>query len=320
MDPAISDKLLEDAAEIARTTDARTILVYGEVFSGKDDLQDFLELAKDTRVVLATRRDDTPLANADVSVIHVPDINLTRVGQIKVAVLIGLARGVFRQGETLVCLTGMASTGRVDGLLLMEVGKEFELFSGTDAEGMSYELRPDVVQNVMDMAVSLGNEGREGKPVGTTFVVGDTENVLEHCTPMVLNPFKGYAPEERDISLPDVRETIKEFSPIDGAFIITADGHVEAAGVFLQTEGQSVEIPRGLGARHRSAAAITALTDATAVTVSETTGNVTVFRDGRVTVEIQKPRPIGPETAGKRRFFGPEAPGVDYETGSTNHD
>jgi len=320
MDPAISDKLLEDAAEIARTTEARTILVYGEVFANQEDLRNFLELTSDTRVVLVSRRGEKPVSEDDVTVIRVPDINLTRVGQIKVAVLIGLAQGVFRQGETLVCLTGMASTGRVDGLLLMEVGKEFELFSGTDAEGMSYELRPDVVQNVIDMAVSLGNEGREGKPVGTTFVIGDTEQVMEHCTPMVMNPFKGYSPEERDIRLPDVQETLKEFSPIDGAFIITADGYVEAAGMFLQTEGQSVEIPRGLGARHRSAAAITALTDATAVTVSETTGNVTVFRDGRVTVEIEKPRPIGPETAGKRRFFGPEAPGVDYETGKTNHD
>lgn len=320
MDPAISEKLLDDAADIARTTEARTILVYGEVFADEEELRDFLELAGDTRVVLVTRRDAKRLADTNVTAINVPDINLTRVGQIKVAVLIGLAQGVFQQGETLVCLTGMASTGRVDGLLLMEVGKEFELFSGTDAEGMSYELRPDVVQNVMDMAVSLGNEGREGKPVGTTFVIGDTESVLEHSTQMVLNPFKGYTREERDIRRQDVQETIKEFSPIDGAFLITADGYVEAAGVFLQTAGQSVEIPRGLGARHRSAAAITALTDATAITVSETTGNVTVFRDGRVTVEIEKPRPIGPETAGKRRFFGVEAPGVDYETGQTNQD
>ena len=64
-------------------------------------------------------------------------------------------------------------------------------------------------------------------------------------------------------------------------------------------------------ARHASAAAITEMTDALAVTVSESTGNVTVFGNGRVVIEVEKPRPIGKDTAERRRFFGEEKKGID---------
>ncbi|MCA9244705.1 MAG: diadenylate cyclase, partial [Phycisphaerales bacterium] len=48
--------------------------------------------------------------------------------------------------------------------------------------------------------------------------------------------------------------------------------------------------PRGLGARHQAAAAITSVTEAIAITISHSTGSVTVFRNGRIVTEIEKPR------------------------------
>jgi DNA integrity scanning protein DisA with diadenylate cyclase activity len=305
----ITGSLLEYSLEIASATEADKVLVYAEVFDSEQQLNDFLDSAGDTDVLLVAREHDPELRELPVSVIKVPDIKLTRVGQIKVAILLGLARGVFSEGQTLVCLTGMAESHEVDGILFMEIGEEFELFAGSGAERLSEEAQPEVLERIIDLAVTLGIEGREGKPVGTTFVLGDTERLMEHSEPMVLNPFKGYEKSERSILDSDIEETVKEFSTIDGAFIISNEGTVEAAGVYLHTQDQSVEIPRGLGARHRSAAAITALTDAVSVTVSETTGNVTVFRGGRVIMEIEKPRPIGPETEQKRRFFEEEKSG-----------
>lgn len=318
MKAQITRKLLDFSLEMARTTDANTVLVYAEVFESEEDIHGFLDRAEDTKIVLVAREHDPELRGMPTDVVKVPDIKLTRVGQIKVAILLGLARGLFTEGETLVCLTGMAESHEVDGILFMEIGEEFELFAGSGAEEISEDAQPQVLEEILDVAVSLGIEGREGKPVGTTFVIGETEEIFAHAESMVLNPFKGYEKSERSILDSEVQQTVKEFSPIDGAFVISNDGTVEAAGVYLHTQDRTVEIPRGLGTRHRSAAAITALADCVAVTVSETTGNVTIFRGGQVIMEIEKPRPIGPETLPKREFFGEEETGVDYEAHHEN--
>jgi hypothetical protein len=185
----ITGSLLDFSLEIARATAADKVLVYAEVFDTEGDLHEFLDSAGETEVVLVAREHDPELRELPVKIIKVPDIKLTRVGQIKVAILLGLARGVFSEGQTLVCLTGMAESHEVDGILFMEIGEEFELFAGAGAEQLSAETQPEVLERVIDMAVSLGIEGREGKPVGTIFVLGNAEQVLEHSEQMVLNPF-----------------------------------------------------------------------------------------------------------------------------------
>ncbi|MFP4177074.1 MAG: DNA integrity scanning protein DisA nucleotide-binding domain protein, partial [Planctomycetota bacterium] len=314
-DENITEHLLDFSLDIAGTSRADTVLVYAEVFQDEAAVEDYLNDAEasDCRVVLVARDHSRSLRELGASVIRVPDIKLTRVGQIKVAILLGLARGMFREGEMLVCLTGMAESHTLDGILFMEIGEEFELFAGCDAGDISEDTHPEVLERVLDVAVSLGTEGREGKPVGTIFVLGDPQDILAHSQQMVMNPFRGYEREQRNIMDANVQETIKEFSPIDGAFIMDRDGTVETAGAYLQTEDQAVELPRGLGARHRSAAAITAFTDSVSITVSETTGNITIFREGRVIMEIEKPRPIGPTTASRQQFFEATREGIDVE-------
>jgi len=51
-------------------------------------------------------------------------------------------------------------------------------------------------------------------------------------------------------------ETIKEFSSIDGAFIIRGDGVVESASSLIQAADYDQRLPSGLGSRHAAAAAI----------------------------------------------------------------
>ena len=182
----------------------------------------------------------------------------------------------------------------LDALFVTEVGEEFELFEANGAENIPQSVRTEVFERVIDLAMALGIEGREGRPVGATFVLGDTENVLHHAEQLILNPFHGYPEDERNILDPRLTETIKEFSAVDGAFIIRKDGIVETAGCFLRSPVPGQPLPRGLGARHKSAAAITAVSDAVAVTVSESTGNVTVLAGGRILFEIDKPRAFAP--------------------------
>ena len=156
------------------------------------------------------------------------------------------------------------------------------------------DISPEVLDRIIEVASELGNEGREGKPVGALFVIGDTDQVLPLTRQLILNPFKGYPKGDRNILSASLEETIKELASIDGAFIIRGDGLIESCGTYLKTASQEeYKLPQGLGARHHAAAAITSVTDSISVTVSESTGTVTVFRHGAIITEIEKPRSIG---------------------------
>ncbi len=122
---------------------------------------------------------------------------------------------------------------------------------------------------MVDLAVEIGREGREGKPVGTLFVVGDSRKVLACSRPAGFDPVRGYSRKERNLDDPRVREGIKEIAQMDGAIIVSADGMVEAACRYLDCSAADVTLSKGLGARHWAAAAISRATNAVAVTVSQ---------------------------------------------------
>ena len=216
-------------------------------------------------------------------------------------------------GDTVLCMTGISGSQVLDSLFVTEVGEEFELFAAEGAEEIPSHVRNEVFERVLDLAVSLGIEGREGRPVGTIFVLGDTDEVLRHSEQLILNPFRGYPEAERNILDPALAETIKEFSTLDGAFVVRDDGVVETAGRFLRSTIPGRPLPSGLGARHKSAAAVTAATDAVALAISESTGNVTIFEHGKILFEIQRPRPLGQQTNAPGHLFhrGEEPPAGD---------
>jgi DNA integrity scanning protein DisA with diadenylate cyclase activity len=305
---SLTARFLGFARDLAATAEATAILVYADVFKKPGSMEEFVNNCDSVNVVLATR--DAELfeecRSKHTTVLRIPPVSLTRVGQIKMAVLIGFTEGVFKRGDRLVCLSGYGQSGLLDTVLFMETQEEYELFASALGEQLTDSVHPEVFERLLGIAADLANEGREGKPVGTTFVIGDVEDVLRHSDQMIFNPFKGYPREERNVLDPALEETLKEFAALDGAFIIAGDGHVETAGAYLRSTVPGVELPHGLGARHQSAAAITAATKAVAITVSESTGTVTVYHSGRILIEIEKPRPIG-ETAPPAR---PQPSGV----------
>ena len=89
---------------------------------------------------------------------------------------------------------------------------------------------------------------------------------------------------------PFLEETVKEFATIRGAFVIRGDGVFMSAGVFLKPEKVAAELLAGLGARHTAAAAITATTAAVSVVISQSTGVVSVFRNGKRILALEKPK------------------------------
>jgi diadenylate cyclase len=142
-----------------------------------------------------------------------------------------------------------------------------------------------VLEQTVALAVEIAREGREGRKIGTLFVVGDSEEVLRHSRPMILDPLHGHPDESKHIADPDVRETLKELAQLDGAFVVSDEGVVVSAARYIDAVSESLSVPLGLGSRHMAAASVSKQTGAVAVAVSESS-MVRMFDDGELVSEI----------------------------------
>ena len=135
------------------------------------------------------------------------------------------------------------------------------------------------------LAVEIAREGREGRKIGTMFVIGDVDAVLERSRPLILDPLYGHPGELLDVSRPEFRETVKELAQLDGAFVVASRGTFVTAGRFIDVDLQPEHFLPGLGTRHAAAASISAATRAIPVVVSQSSV-VRVFAQGEVRAEI----------------------------------
>lgn len=285
-----SKPIIEAAARVAKSAKARAVMVYADAVVDLDQLQ--AAVRKPTELVIVTRdpRDEKQVKDRGFQHLAVPRFNLTRMGQIKMATLIAFSQGMLKSRDVFVFLTGVIGQ-KIDTLVVMEVGHEYELFQSVGQPKLTEHIRRVVFQRILNVILELAHEGREGKPVGTLFVVGDHREVRKYCQQTIINPFKGYTEKERNILDDRIRETVKEFSSIDGAFILKGNGVIMSAGTMLTPSVAGEALPQGLGARHAAAAAITTNTKSIAMTVSESTGTVRIWRRGKLITEIEKAPP-----------------------------
>ena len=163
----------------------------------------------------------------------------------------------------------------------IEKNKMEEIFNNLSFLLLESDIKPEVFLSTLNIAIEISKEGREGKPVGTAFVIGDTENVMKNSRQLILNPFAGHPPEERMITNLDLKGNIMELAQLDGVFVVRGDGLMEAAGRYL-TANASAILPKGFGTRHSSVAAITMVTNSIGVVVSQSGGGIRVIRKGRI--------------------------------------
>ncbi len=152
----------------------------------------------------------------------------------------------------------------------------YDLFANSRAD-------PSVARDVLEVAVELGKKGQKGKPVGALFVVGDAGKVMNKSRPLSYNPFEKSHVHVGD---PIVNVMLKEFSRLDGAFVISDSGKIVSAYRYLEPSAEGVDIPKGLGARHMAAGAITRDTNAIAIVLSESDGLVRAFKSGELILEL----------------------------------
>jgi DNA integrity scanning protein DisA with diadenylate cyclase activity len=277
--------LLESATTLAQAVGARAIVVSVDALPEVETVPARTVLvARDTE----DRRRIEKLAGSALGAIDVPNVELDRMGQVKLSAIISLSNRVIDLGDSAIFLTGPFRS-LIDSLVVMTMGAEYELFDTTEQPDIDEHIKRAVFHRVLSLSLDLGQHGREGRRVGSLFVVGDYRHVLEQSEQMILNPFKGYPEKDRNVLDDTMWETIREYSSLDGAFLIRGNGVVETAGARLKA-GLSEGLPSGLGARHAAAAGITANTKSIAITVSESDGVVRVWRAGKMLASFEPTR------------------------------
>jgi DNA integrity scanning protein DisA with diadenylate cyclase activity len=203
------------------------------------------------------------------------------------ALLEAVADDILHPGSCVVAMYSGFDAENIDSVSVIKLGEHLDRLSGRDLRLLETRVPLDTLKVVVDLATEIGREGREGKPVGTMFVVGDTRKVLSRSHPQGFDPVRGYSRKERNLHDPRVREGIKEIAQMDGAIIVSADGTVECACRYVDSSAETITLSKGLGARHWAAAAISRATKAVAVTVSQSNGTVRIFNDGEVVLRIE---------------------------------
>jgi diadenylate cyclase len=286
-EPDFARAMLQAATRVAEETQAAALFVFTHAIDDLAELQAAIQ--PPTKLILVNRdeQDEKRARTVDAISMLVPAFDLTRIGQIKMATLLAFSQQILKGNDAFVFLAGVS--GRApDTLVVMRVGEEYELFQSVGQPKLTEHIRRVVFERVVTIALELAHEGREGKPVGGLFVVGDHREVQKYCLEGRINPFKGYTEKERNILDDSVRETVKELAKLDGAFILKGTGVIISAGTILRPALAGKELPQGLGSRHATAAAVTASTKSIAITLSESTGTVRIWRRGEMITEIER--------------------------------
>jgi DNA integrity scanning protein DisA with diadenylate cyclase activity len=280
--------IINSAILMARESDAQAVVLAAALPEEAAYLRS--ALGTDLRIITTNGRGPTI---RDGDVLALPEIRLRRRGRAKIALLEGLAAGLLQQDERVVIISGseVDDACELDTVAIVELSGDTDYLDAQVDAPLSALTRvadPAVFDAVLGLCVELGHIGKEGKPVGLLVTLGDHEAVLARSHPIVLNPFEGHPERMRSILNPQARRAVREFSGIDGAFVIRSDGIIDAAGRYLQPLAPVTAVPSGLGARHRAAAGITSITRCVAFAVSESTGDTRVFGGGRILMTIER--------------------------------
>ncbi|MBM3970725.1 MAG: hypothetical protein FJ302_12830 [Planctomycetes bacterium] len=281
-----SESLLFAARKVAEDTEAVAVVMLAEVPYNFAEIRDSL---KKTRLIVTSDNSDVQQAANDdeVAIVPLQVEPQTRQYQVSQALLEAISDELLRSGDTVVAVYAGFDKETLDTLTYIRLGEHLTSLTSRDLQKLETQVPLETLRQVTDIAIEIGREGREGQPVGALFVVGQHRKVLEFSHEQIHDPFRGYARKERLIRSPRVRESVKELAQIDGAFVVSADGVMISAGRILDAPASGVALSKGLGARHWAAAAVSKVTKAIAIAVSQSTGTVRIFQNGLVVLRIE---------------------------------
>jgi diadenylate cyclase len=285
----ISDQfrnVVQLAAKLAPEVDADALMV---LMDGPTDWSKLKELAGEVPLFLAADEKEC-LEGCEADGLRGVIINVADgpvYEKLTQALVESVAEEILAPGSRVVAIYSGFEIGTIDSLSVINLSEHLHRLTSRDLRQIETNVPLETLKCVVDLALDIGREGREGKPVGTLFVVGDTRRVLQSSHPTGFDPVRGYSRKERMLTDPRVREGIKEIAQMDGAFIIAPDATVEAAARYIDAPANDITLSKGLGSRHWAAAAITKKTKSVAIAVSESSGTVRLFQNGEQILRIE---------------------------------
>jgi diadenylate cyclase len=278
---------IKGAVDLSTAIEADAILI---MMDGRLDYAQLAEATAGQRIILAADFAEELEGAEEAAFLNIVlDMDESPVYEkLTQALLESVASEWLAPGASVVAVYSLFDADRFDTVSLVPLDEHLGRLTPRDLRQLETTVPLETLKGVVDVAVEIGREGREGKPVGTMFVVGDTRKVLTLCHSSGFDPVKGYKRDERNLNDHRVREAIKEIAQLDGAFVVATDGTVEKSCQIVETtHSDMTSVSAGLGARHWSAAAISKETNAIAVVVSESNGTVRLFLNGVVVLRIE---------------------------------
>ena len=278
---------LDAAVGLAKDSDADGILVLMDYSVDWKELK--LQAGETIPLIVATNSDSIHKAVVEHEIASIllerPESSVQN--QVTQALLASVANDLIPSGSTIATIYGLFDHDVVDTVSLLKLTERLGRLTASDLRKLKTDVPLETLKTVVDLAVSIGREGREGKAIGTMFVVGDHRKVLKHSRASGFDITKGYTRKERNILDQKIHENIKELAQLDGTFVVAADGTIEGCARIIDTPPVEVTMTRGLGTRHFAAAAISKNTDSVAVVVSQSGGTVRIYQDGEVVLRIE---------------------------------
>lgn len=274
------------AVRLRNEADASALLV---LLDGPTDWSKLREAASDTKILIAVDSAAEAEGAAEQG-LHPVVLNMEEspvFEKLTQALLECVADDLLEPGGDVIAIYSAFEASKIDSISYIRLDEHLGRLTARDLQRMETSVPLDTLKTVVDLSVEIGREGREGKPVGTMFVVGDTRAVLKHCHPAGFDPVRGYSRKERSLHDARVREAIKEIAQMDGAFIVAPDGTVERSCQLVDAGHANITLSKGLGSRHWAAAAISRVTKSIAVVVSESNGTVRLFQNGEVMLRVE---------------------------------
>ena len=270
----------------ARNADALLILLDGST-DWKRIVELTGEMSKPVIVALDSQEDLEGASEAGLKTVVLNKEKAPLLERLQHALLEAAADELIRTNGEVVAVYRGFQQNRLDSISHLQLDERMRRLTSRDLQMLESRVPLQTIKVVVDLAAQIGREGREGKAVGTLFVVGDTRKVLEHSNDSGVDPFRGYNKKHRNLLDARVQEDAKEIAQLDGAFLIGSDGVIERSRQMLEVSHEDLTMTKGLGARHWAAAAITRKTKAISVVVSQSTGTVRLYQDGNLVMRIE---------------------------------
>ncbi len=280
--------ILTAAGALVNEASADALLV---LLDGNTDWQKLRQSVPEsvTNIIVAADSDEELAGATEAGLIPLP-LNKEKsplLERLQHALLEAVADQVLKNNCDVIAVYCGFEHQKLDSISLIRLDDRMRRLTARDLQRLESSVPLKSLKVVIDLATQIGREGREGKKVGTMFVIGDTRRVLTHCKDSGFDPLRGYHRKMRSLLDPRVREDIKEIAQMDGAFVVSPDGIVEKSRQIIEVKHADLTLSKGLGARHWAGAAISQITNSVAIVISQSSGTVRLFQNGDLVMRIE---------------------------------